>query len=163
APSCALLSLLRPLHRAHQPGAPDRRGAARRALRAGDRDPAAPGARRRLPALARRPPVPQSPSRRLRQHPPRRDLHRQALCAGRLGLVGFRAFEMPPHPRMSLAQQLLLRALIARFWDEPYMGALVRWGTRLHDAFMLPHVVWSDLSAVLDELNRAGFGLDPAW
>jgi uncharacterized protein (DUF2126 family)/transglutaminase-like putative cysteine protease len=82
---------------------------------------------------------------------------------GRRGLVEFRAFEMPPHARMSCAQMLLMRAAVAAFWQTPYERRMVRWGTRLADEFMLPHYAEQDFRDVLDELGQLGFPLDPDW
>ncbi|HTZ73010.1 MAG TPA: transglutaminase family protein [Candidatus Aquilonibacter sp.] len=90
-------------------------------------------------------------------------LYAPESASGRLGLLEMRAFEMPPHARMSLAQHLLLRSLVARFWKEPYRDSLVRWRTEIHDRFMLPHFVRQDLEDVVYDLNRAGYPFRPEW
>ncbi|MEZ6065136.1 MAG: transglutaminase family protein [Planctomycetaceae bacterium] len=99
--------------------------------------------------------------------------HRAEICidklyspdssSGRLGLVELRSFEMPPHARMSLAQQLLVRGLIAMFWERPYLESLIHWETQTHDRFMLPWHLWNDLCGIIGDLRRTGFDFDAEW
>lgn len=83
--------------------------------------------------------------------------------SGRLGILEFRAFDMPPHKHMALIQLLLIRTLIAKFWKEPYKHKLVRWGTELHDKFLLGHYVHEDLKQVVADLNRSGYPFQMSW
>lgn len=99
--------------------------------------------------------------------------HRSEFCidklyspdssTGRLGLVEFRNFEMPPHWQMSAVQMLLIRSMVSWFWKKPYTGDFIRWGSQLHDRFMLPHYNWEDLSWVIQDLNQAGYPIDLDW
>jgi uncharacterized protein (DUF2126 family)/transglutaminase-like putative cysteine protease len=99
--------------------------------------------------------------------------HRSEFCidkmyspdsqTGRLGLLELRAFEMPPHAHMSIVQQLLIRALIARFWDNPYIAPVTRWGTELHDRCLLPTFIKMDFDDVIEEMQINGFAFKKEW
>jgi uncharacterized protein (DUF2126 family)/transglutaminase-like putative cysteine protease len=82
---------------------------------------------------------------------------------GRLGLVELRGFEMPPHPDMALVQALLVRALLLRFAEDPFSFPLVRWGTALHERFLLPHYCAADIAQVVADLRAHDIAFDLSW
>ena len=98
--------------------------------------------------------------------------HRSEFCidklyspdssSGRLGAGRVAGFEMPPHAQMSLTQQLLIRGLVSHFWRQPHEQRMIA-GTSLHDRFMLPYFVWSDFSAVIEELAAWGVAIELDW
>jgi len=90
-------------------------------------------------------------------------LHPPEGAGLQLGLLELRAFEMTPHYRMGLVEMLLVRALVSMLWKHPVEGGLIRWGTALHDRFLLPHFVFRDLKDVLDKLRKAGYGFEDGW
>lgn len=99
--------------------------------------------------------------------------HRSEFCidklyspdssTGRLGILELRAFDMPPHPKMALLQMLLIRTLVSLFWKKPYKHKLVRWGTQLHDKFLLEHYVKEDIKDVVEFLNNEGYNFSLDW
>ncbi len=99
--------------------------------------------------------------------------HRTALCIDKLypqqnpkqqwGLLEFRGFSMPPQSSMRTLQLLLIRALVAQFWQTPYTESLISWGTQLYDRFRLPDYLYQDLHTVLIELRQAGYPFELDW
>ncbi len=83
--------------------------------------------------------------------------------SGRLGILELRAFDMPPHSQMSLMQNLLVRTLVAWFWKSPYEHDLIRWGTELHDKFLIEHFVRNDVRDIVKQLNKAGYEFKEDW
>jgi uncharacterized protein (DUF2126 family)/transglutaminase-like putative cysteine protease len=99
--------------------------------------------------------------------------HRSEFCidklyspdssSGRLGILELRAFDMPPHSQMALLQMLLVRTLVSLFWRKPYKHKLVRWGTQLHDKFLLEHYVKEDMRDIVEFLNNEGYAFELDW
>jgi uncharacterized protein (DUF2126 family)/transglutaminase-like putative cysteine protease len=99
--------------------------------------------------------------------------HRSEFCidklyspdssSGRLGILELRAFDMPPHSQMALLQMLLVRTLVSLFWKKPYKHKLVRWGTQLHDKFLLEHYVKEDMRDIVEFLNNEGYAFELDW
>jgi uncharacterized protein (DUF2126 family) len=99
--------------------------------------------------------------------------HRSEFCidklyspdssTGRLGILELRGFDMPPHSQMALLQLLLVRALVSLFWQKPYKHKLVRWGSILHDKFLLEHYVKEDIADVVEFLNASGYEFKLDW
>ena len=82
---------------------------------------------------------------------------------GRLGLLELRGFEMPPHLRMAMVQSLLVRALVAWFWDEPLRAPLIRHGANLHGRYLLPHFLIHDIADVAADLRAHGIAFETSW
>ncbi|MDD2829438.1 MAG: transglutaminase family protein [Sulfuricurvum sp.] len=99
--------------------------------------------------------------------------HRSEFCidklyspdssTGRLGILELRGFEMPPHAQMSLVQMLLVRTLVSLFWKKPYRHKLVRWGTQLHDKFLIEHYVREDIRDIVEFLRSEGYAFENDW
>jgi uncharacterized protein (DUF2126 family)/transglutaminase-like putative cysteine protease len=82
---------------------------------------------------------------------------------GRLGLLELRGFEMPPHFQMAMVQSLLVRSLVARFWDEPLRAPLIRHGDNLHGRYLLPHFLIHDIAEVAADLRAHDINFDTSW
>jgi uncharacterized protein (DUF2126 family) len=82
---------------------------------------------------------------------------------GRLGLLELRGFEMPPHFQMAMVQSLLVRALVAWFWDEPLRAPLIRHGENLHGRYLLPHFLIHDIAEVTADLRAHDINFDTSW
>ena len=82
---------------------------------------------------------------------------------GRLGLLELRGFEMPPHFQMAMVQSLLVRSLVAWFWDEPLRAPLIRHGDNLHGRYLLPHFLIHDIAEVAAELRAHDINFDTSW
>ncbi len=90
-------------------------------------------------------------------------LHSPDSARGRLGLLELRGFEMPPHLHMAMVQSLLVRSLVAWFWNEPLRAPLIRHGANLHGRYLLPHFLIQDIATVTADLREHGIAFETSW
>jgi uncharacterized protein (DUF2126 family) len=76
------------------------------------------------------------------------------------GLVEFRAVESMPRAEWMSAVALLWQSLAVLLFEKNFTRPLIEQGSRLHDHYFLPTLLWEDFEIVLRDLKKGGFHFD---